>query len=353
MKALLLAGGRGTRLRPLTDNIPKPMVPIMGKPLLERTILKLKESGIDEIVISTCYKSNYIQNTIGDGHNLGIKVNYISEDIPLGTGGAIKNSEKFFNDSFIILNSDIVCDIPYDKFIKYHKDKHAQVSIAMTKVKDPSQYGVIEFDKDNYITAFKEKPKPGETNSKWINAGIYIFEPEVLHEIPQNTVVSIEKDTYPILLEKKYKMAAYQYSDYWIDIGTIKKYITAHSDILIKFYKNTAERNKYFKITDLIVKGKNVKIDPSTKIIGPVFLGNNITINENCQIGPYTVIGDNSNISSNCTIEKSILWNNIKIDENVTLKNTVITSNYRVKSYCSIENKACVSNEYKNNLLAI
>lgn len=353
MKALLLAGGRGTRLRPLTDSIPKPMVPIMGRPLLEKTILNLKKSGVDEVIISTCYKSDYIRNHIGNGEKLGIKVNYICEDLPLGTGGAIKNSEKFFNDTFIILNSDIVSNIPYDRFIKYHKQKHAHVSIAMTEVEDPSQYGVIEFDNDNYIRAFKEKPKKGETDSKWINAGIYIFEPEILNEIPENRIVSIEKDTYPLLLNKGYKMAAYKYSDYWLDIGTLKKYFQAHIDIFSSHYKNILTTKPDFKINNLIIKGKNVTIDSNSNINGPVFIGDNVNICGNCHIGPYTVIGNNSIVSSNCNIYKSILWNKVNVDKNVTLKNTVITSNCKLKAYCNIENKACTANDYTTDLLAI
>ncbi|MBP2031422.1 mannose-1-phosphate guanylyltransferase [Clostridium algifaecis] len=352
MKALLLAGGRGTRLKPLTDRIPKPMVPIMGKPLLERTILKLKKCGVNEIVISTCYKSDFIKAYIGNGEKLGLKVNYISEDIPLGTGGAIKNAEKFFNDTFIILNSDIVCNVPYDKFINYHKNKHAAVSIAMTEVADPSQYGVIEFDKNNYITAFKEKPKKGESNSRWINAGIYVFEPGVLDEIPKNEVVSIEKQTYPLLLNKGYKMSAYKYSDYWLDIGTIKKYMKAHADIFLSNYKKILKSNNKFDINDLIIKDENINISSNTKITGPVFIGKNVNIHNNCTIGPYTVIGDNSNIYENCNISKSILWNNVLVNKNASLQNTVLTSNYKVKPYCSIENKACVPGDYENNLLA-
>lgn len=353
MKALLLAGGKGTRLRPLTDNIPKPMVPIMGKPLLEKTILDLKKSGVDEIVISTCYKSEYIKNYFGNGKKLGIQINYISEDLPLGTGGAIKNSEKFFNDTFIILNSDIVSNVPYNEFIQYHKQKHAQVSIAMTEVKDPSQYGVIEFDNQNYIKAFKEKPQKGETNSKWINAGIYIFEPKVLNEIPKDKIVSIEKDTYPLLLNKGYKMTAYKYFDYWLDIGTLEKYIKAHKDIFLSYYKKLLKNKSNFNINNLIIKGENVNIGSNTILTGPVFIGNNVDIGSNCNIGPYTVIGNNSTIFSNSKIYKSILWNKVSVEKNVTLKHTVITSNYKIKPYSSIENKACVANDYNNDLLAI
>ncbi|ADK15712.1 MULTISPECIES: sugar phosphate nucleotidyltransferase [Clostridium] len=353
MKALLLAGGKGTRLRPLTDKLPKPMVPIMGKPLIERTILKLKESGVSEIVISTCYKSDYIENYLGDGKKYGLKIHYISEDLPLGTGGAIKNAESFFDDTFIIMNSDIVHNLCYSDFIKFHREKRASVSIAMTEVKDPSQYGVIEFDGDSYIKAFKEKPKAGETNSKWINAGVYIFDPEVLKEIPEKEIVSIEKDTYPLLLNKSYKMAAYKYTDYWIDIGTIKKYIKAHVDILYSNCNKLMKTKNLTNKSNIIFKNKSVKIHPSVKIIGPVFIGQDCIIEANSQIGPYVVLGNNCHIGSSCNVSKSVLWDRINVHENVNLTNSVVASDCTIEKYCNITNSAYVSNNYNNNLLAI
>src|SRR5660397_161599 len=143
MKALFLAGGRGTRLRPLTDDLPKPMVPMMVKPLLERNMLKLKDCGVDEIILSTCYKPQKIEEYFGDGTKFGLKINYIREDIPLGTGGAIKNAEEFFNDTFIIFNADILSDINVIDMMKFHKEKCAAVTIAVTQVENPSAYGVI------------------------------------------------------------------------------------------------------------------------------------------------------------------------------------------------------------------
>ncbi|WKV07656.1 NDP-sugar synthase [Thermoanaerobacterium sp. CMT5567-10] len=320
MKALLLAGGLGTRLRPLTNFLPKPMVPIMGKPLLESTILRLKHQGVDEVVISTCYKSNHIEKYFGDGEKLGVKVSYIKEDIPLGTGGAIKNAEEFFGDTFIILNSDIICDIDIKNLVEYHKSKNALATIAMTKVEDPSQYGVIEYDDNDYITAFKEKPKPYETNSKWINAGIYVFEPELLNEIPKDEVVSIERDTYPKLLSKGCSMAAYRYGGYWIDIGTIEKYKKVHFDI----FKNNC---KFVDMSGYNYKCKSTIIDPSAKIVEPIFIGHNVKIDAKAHIGPYVVIGDNTHIGSNSIIRHSIVWDNVKINKNVNLINAVVASN--------------------------
>jgi len=156
VKALFLAGGLGTRLRPITNDLPKPMVPIMGKPLLERNIEKLKSYGIDEVVLSTCYKPHKIDKYFGDGKKFGVKISYITEDKPLGTAGAIKNAEELLSDTFLVFNADILSDIDIANMIRFHKEKGALATIAVTKVDNPSAYGVIEHDDDNFITAFKE-----------------------------------------------------------------------------------------------------------------------------------------------------------------------------------------------------
>jgi mannose-1-phosphate guanylyltransferase len=344
MKALLLAGGLGTRLRPLTDDLPKPMVPILGKPLLERIILNLKKSGVDEVVISTHYKSDYIENYFKDrSKELGVKINYVIEETPLGTGGAIKNAESFFDDTFLILNSDIVSDIDYADLIKYHKRRRAQVTIASIEVRDTSQYGVIEFDNKGFITAFKEKPKPGESNSKYINAGVYVFEPEVLKEIPANTQVSVERETYPLLLSKGYKMAIYKFTGYWMDIGTIDKYKKVHEDILkgkSRFVTGLSTRG--------IILGENVKIHPTASIIGPAYIGDNTEVDAYATVGPYTVIGNNCRIGQESRISNSVLWDNIKVRRFARLENSVVTSECVVEVNMELKNTVFTSNKLAN-----
>ena len=339
MKALLLAGGLGTRLRPLTDDLPKPMVPIMGRPLLGRIILNLKKSGVDGIVISTYYKSQYIEDYFKQKEDLGVKIHFITEESPLGTGGAIKNAEKFFDDTFLILNSDIVSDIDYADLIKYHKRRRAQVTIASIEVRDTSQYGVIEFDEKGFITAFKEKPKPGESNSKYINAGVYVFEPEVLKEIPENTVISVERETYPKLLEKGYRMAIYKFNGYWIDIGTIDKYKKVHEDILkgkSRFVSTTSSRG--------IILGDNVKIHPTARVIGPAYIGNNTEIDAYATVGPYTVIGNNCRIGQESKVSQSVLWDNVKVRRFARLDNAVVTSECIVEVNMEIKNTVFTPN---------
>lgn len=322
MKALFLAGGKGVRLQPLTDNLPKPMVPIMNKPLLERTMVNLKAYGITEIVISTCYQTQYIEDYFGNGEQLGLKIKYIVEGMPQGTGGAIKSTELQFNEPFIVFNSDILSDINIMKLIDFHKAKKPLATIAVTEVSDPSMYGVIEYDTNGYATSFIEKPRPEQILSNFINAGIYIFEPEIFKEIPKNIAVSIERDIFPKILEKGLKLAVYKDSGYWMDIGTLEKYIQAHKDIM----------NRKCNLFDCyptqinIQLGKNVKIHPEAKIIGPAYIGDNVEIGAKAYIS-HSVIGDNTSIGLSSRIIGSVLWNDTKICSNSRIINTIVTSN--------------------------
>ncbi|HHW00176.1 MAG TPA: NDP-sugar synthase [Clostridiaceae bacterium] len=329
MKALFLAGGFGTRLKPITNELPKPMVPIMGKPLLELNIKNLKKHGIDEIVLSTCYKPHKIKNYFEDGKKFGVKISYISEDMPLGTAGAIKNAQDFFNDTFLVFNADILSDINISDMIRFHKKKGALATIAATHVDNPSAYGVIEHDEKDYITAFIEKPQPHESRSNLINAGIYIFEPELFDEIPSGRPVSIERETYPLLLEKGFKIALYNRCSYWLDLGTPGKYLKVHKDIL----KGAVEIGTHNFKKEMQYISKTAKIAQSARIIAPVYIGSNVQINSNAVVGPNTVLCDNSCIGTGAKVLESVVWDNVTVEKGATVTNSVIMSNCRVDRY--------------------
>lgn len=337
MKALLLAGGKGTRLKPLTNNLPKPMVPILGIPLLKRTIMHLKQFGIDEIILSICYQPTEIFSCFGNGDELGIKITYVREDIPLGTGGAIKNAESLINDTFIVLNSDIVSDVNLSDLIKFHKSKKGIATIALTSVPNPTQYGVVELN-DGYILSFKEKPQLSEVTSNLINAGIYIFEPQIFKHIPNNMVISIEKDIYPLLINKGFKLSGYHKSFYWMDIGTPEKYLQVHYDILDN--KFLSDNQLYYGNTS---PNNDIKIRPTSKIIEPVFLGSNVEIGPKAIIGPYAIIGDNVKINSGARIDNSIVWNNVTVGKSAIIKNTIIGSNCKIGNTTEICDTVFVS----------
>lgn len=345
MKAVLLAGGKGTRLRPLTNTLPKPMVPILGQPLLKWTLLTLRNHGITDVIISLCFQPNEIESYFGDGGTLGLKITYVREDLPLGTGGAIKNAEKFLDDTFIVLNSDIVTDVNISDLISFHKDTKSIATISLTKVDDPTQYGVVELS-GNTITAFKEKPGHHEITSNLINAGIYVFEPGILKAIPQNQIVSIERDIFPKLIENKLYLKGYYNSYYWIDIGTPEKYMKVHTDILADKLniKNTLISDCFY---GNILQINNVRVKPTTKILGPVYIGNNVEIGAKTLIGPYSVICDNVKINSGSRIVNSIVWNNVKIGKLTSLSNAIVGSNCKIDNAAQICNSVFVKDAFE------
>jgi mannose-1-phosphate guanylyltransferase len=326
MKALFLAGGFGTRLKPITNDLPKPMVPIMGKPLLERNIENLKKHGVDEVVLSTCYKSHKIEKYFEDGRKLGIGISYISEDVPLGTAGAIKNAQSFFDDTFLVFNADILSDIDISEMIRFHKEKGALATIAVTQVENPSAYGVIEHDENGFITTFKEKPQPHESSSNLINAGVYIFEPELLEEIPSGRAVSIEREIFPMLLQKGFKLAAYNRCSYWLDLGTPGKYLKAHKDILggtLKIGSHDFNKNPQ-------CISNTAKISHGARIAGPVYIGDNVEIGSFAVVGPYTVLCHNSSVGMGAKVIGSVVWDNVNVGSGASLINSVVMSNCRV-----------------------
>jgi len=326
MKALFLAGGLGTRLKPITNDLPKPMVPIMGKPLLERNIENLKKHGVDEVVLSTCYKPHKIEKYFEDGKRLGVKISYISEDVPLGTAGAIKNAQRFFDDTFLVFNADILSDIDISEMISFHKAKGALATIAVTQVDNPSAYGVIEHAQNGFITAFKEKPQPHESCSNLINAGVYIFEPQLLNEIPCGRAVSIERETYPLLLQKGFKIAVYNRCSYWLDLGTPGKYLKAHKDILGGILQlGSLDFNK-----NLQYISKTAKISHNAKIIHPVYIGDNVEIGSFAVIGPNTVLCDDSSVGMGAKVIGSVVWDNVHVGGGASVVNSVVMSNCRV-----------------------
>jgi mannose-1-phosphate guanylyltransferase len=329
MKALFLAGGMGTRLKPLTDELPKPMVPIMNRPLLERSMANLRKSGINDIVISTCYKSKYIKEYFGDGRQFGLKIEYVSEDIPLGTGGAIKKTGHLYDDTFLVFNADILCNMDFKALIKMHKSMSADVTIAVTQVDNPGAYGVIEYDKDDYAVSFTEKTKADEIKSNYINAGVYVIEPSVLREIPENRPVSVEREIFPVLLRKGYKVAVYKGCKYWMDIGTPEKYLQTHRDILtgachitgVNFYNQSVFKD-----------GKSF-IDTTAVITGPSYIGDNVRIGAYATIGPNAVIGDNTCVHMGGSVIDSVLWDNVDVGVCAKMDGVVAASD------CKIEHK--------------
>src|SRR5438128_8910209 len=233
MKAILLAGGKGTRLRPLTIHTPKPIVPIFDRPFLHYQLDLLKQvPEIDEVILSLNYQPRRIEEIFGDGSESGLAIRYVVEPAPLGTGGAVRYAGESLNDSVVVFNGDVLTQVDLGAVIKLHRERKAKATIVLTPVENPSAYGLVETDASGNILRFVEKPKPEEITTNHINAGIYILEPDTFDRIPSDVAWSVERSYFPSLIERGETFVAYIDHGYWIDIGTPEKYVQVHRDIM-------------------------------------------------------------------------------------------------------------------------
>src|SRR5690349_9190857 len=233
MKAILLAGGKGTRLRPLTIHTPKPIVPIFNRPFLHYQLDLLKHvAEIDEVILSLNYQPRRIEEIFGDGGDSGLGIRYVVEPVPLGTAGAIRYAGESLRESVVVFNGDVLSQIDLAAVIRLHRERKARATIVLTPVENPSAYGLVETDASGRIQRFLEKPKADEITCNTINAGVYILEPDTFDRIPKETPWSIERSFFPSLVERGETFVGYVYRGYWIDIGTPEKYMQVHRDIM-------------------------------------------------------------------------------------------------------------------------
>ncbi|MDO8886583.1 NDP-sugar synthase [Candidatus Oleimmundimicrobium sp.] len=343
MKAVILVGGQGTRLRPLTHTIPKAMLPLLNIPFLKYVFELLKRHGIQEIILSTGNFLDIFENYFGDGTKHDLKIRYVKEDEPLGTAGAIKNVEKYLDDDFfIVLNGDILTDLNITKLVEYHQSKKALATLALASVEDPTSYGLVPIDSKGKVVDFLEKPGWDKVVTNFINAGTYVFKSEVLNFIPEGMNYSFEKGVFPKMVEKEEKIYGFPSNAYWLDIGTPQKYLKAHHDIL--------ERQIKFNFKGKQVKpkvwiGKNCKISAEANIFGPVVIGDNCQIEANATIFGYTTIGDNCMIGSGATIGESIFFKACKVGSSSIIKKSILCNGIELGVKVNVEDMAIAEEE--------
>lgn len=316
MQAIILAGGKGTRLRPLTVYTPKPIVSFVNRPFLLYQIEILKRAGIKDITLSLNYQPDKIEHLLGYGLEQGVNLRYITEPSPMGTGGAYKYASEGITDTTVVFNGDILTDIDISKVIELHKAKNAAATIVLTPVENPSAYGLVETDADGKVLRFLEKPKGKElenltTNN--INAGIYILEPEVLDLIPEGENYSFEYNIFPDLLTENKPFFAYILDkNYWRDIGTPESYLNAHIDFL-------SGKIKGFDLE----KSNNSEVATAAQIDKLSVIGNDCVIKPNVQI-VNSVIGEGVHIEEKAVIENSVIWSHTRINSSAEIKNAII-----------------------------
>ncbi len=333
MQALILAGGEGTRLRPLTLNTPKPIVPIGNEPFLWRQIQALKSAGVTDITLSTGYQPLAIEKALGDGAACGVRLRYLVEPAPLGTAGAYKFAERFLKTTTLVLNGDILTDIDLSAVAAQHRKSAAAATIVLTEVENPAAYGLVEVGENNEVLRFLEKPQPDEIsriNINTINAGIYILEPKVLDGIPKNENYSFEYGVFPGLLKKGENFRAFVARDaYWLDIGTPQRYLQAHCDLMSGKIRNFEinRAGRFDQSADAEIDDKSCIADgcvikPKAKIINSV-LGKGVIIEEN-SIVRNSVIWSGTRVNSCTNVFDSIIGSDCHIGNNVLLNNGAV-----------------------------
>lgn len=332
MKAVIMAGGEGTRLRPLTCNRPKPMVPIINKPVMEHIIELLKKYNLTDIAVTLQYMPELIKDYFGSGSDFGVNISYYVEQTPLGTAGSVKNAEDFLDDVFVVISGDALTDIDLKKAIDFHFSKGSIATIVLKKVDVPLEYGVVVTDEESRISRFLEKPSWGEVFSDTVNTGIYILSPEVLSYFNKNEMFDFSKDLFPILLKEKKPMYGFITDDYWCDIGDLRAYSRVHMDILEKKVKVNIPGKE---IEPGIWIDEGCEIEEAARLEAPCVIGKNTKIKNMANIGSYSVIGDYNIIDERSGIKRSILWKNDLVEKNVQVRGSVICDKVHMRSNTS------------------
>lgn len=328
MRAVLMAGGSGTRLRPLTCDLPKPMVPILNRPIAEHIVNLLKRNDITEVIATLHYLPDVMRDYFQDGHDFGVQMTYaVEEDQPLGTAGCVKNIAELLDDTFLVISGDSITDFDLKAAIAFHKEKQAKATLILTRVPNPVEFGVVITDKENRIIRFLEKPSASEIFSDTVNTGTYILEPEVLDYLPENEESDFSTDLFPLLLAKGEPMYGYIAEAYWCDVGHLDAYRESQYDGLEKKVKLDFA---YPEVEPGFWLGSDTYIDPSAKIDRPVLIGNNCRIGPRVHIEAGTVLGDNITIGADANLKRPIVANGAIVGDEAHLRACVISRGTRV-----------------------
>ena len=321
MKAVILAGGEGTRLRPLTSNTPKPMLPMANRPMLEHIVRLLAAHGFDEIIVTVAFLANQIRNYFGDGSDFGVRMRYATEDTPLGTAGSVRNAADELDEPFLVLSGDVLTDIDLGAFVEAHRRSGAVASIALKRVEHPVEFGIVITEEGGRIERFLEKPTWGEVFSDTINTGIYVLDPSVFDYIPDGAVSDFSSDVFPAILADGGLLVGEVVDGYWEDVGTLEAYLTAHQDMLDGA---VAVDIGGFRLSEGVYIGEGAEIDPGAVIEGPSVIGVNSRVEAGAHLRPYTVLGADVVVRGDAYVERSVVHDHVYLGSSCRLRSTLI-----------------------------
>ncbi len=337
-----MAGGEGTRLRPLTSMRPKPMVPIVNQPVMEHILGLVQHHGINEVVATLAFMPQVIEDYFGDGDEWGIDISYAIEETPLGTAGSVKNAAEALTETFIVISGDALTDINLTEVIDFHKAHGGAVTIALKRVPDPLEFGVVITDDNGKIERFLEKPSWGQVFSDTINTGIYVVEPLVFDYIPEGKPFDFSSELFPLLMKNGHELYGCIVDGYWADVGSLEGYVEVHRDILdgkAMIYVPGA------RTKDDVWVGPGADIDPSVQISPKVVIGANTTVRAGAKLGPYTVIGDNCLIGNDAETDHTIVWNDSFVGKHSQVKGAVLCRSVDIRAGARVGNGAVIGDE--------
>ncbi len=335
MKGIILAGGKGTRLRPLTYSRPKGLIPVVNKPFLEYQVELLRAHNICNIILSLNYLADEFVRHFQDGAAWGVSIQYAVEKVPLGTGGAIKNCEPHLGkDRVIVLNGDVLTDADLGAIVSDHEASGSAVTLTTTATDNPTAYGLVLTDSAGRVTAFLEKPGWDEIAADTVNAGIYVLEPSVVAALPAGREVSFERDIIPRLLGERAAVRAYLTRGYWQDIGTLRNYLKAHIDILDGRIDVMIPGRR---IGRGVSCGRNVRVHRTARLAAPVALGNDVNVGPRAQIGPWGVLGDGCVIGEDAHVSESVVHGGVSVGRGSRLSRCVIASGVKIAEGCRLD----------------
>ncbi|MFC3996414.1 sugar phosphate nucleotidyltransferase [Nocardiopsis sediminis] len=343
MKAVVMAGGEGTRLRPMTANQPKPLLPVVNRPIMEHVLRLLKRHGFDDTVVTVQFLATLIRNYFGDGEELGMNLHYVAEEVPLGTAGSVKNAEEHLRgEPFIVISGDALTDIDLSDMVRFHRENGAMVTIGLKRVANPLEFGIIIVDEQGRVQRFLEKPTWGQVFSDTVNTGIYIMEPEVLDEVAEGEVVDWSGDVFPKLLKDGAPLYGYIADGYWEDVGTHESYLSAQADVLSG--KVDVEIDG-FELSPGVWVAEGAEVDPDAVLKGPLYIGDYAKVEAGAELREYTVLGSNVVVRSEAFLHRSVVHDNVYLGASTHLRGCVIGKNTDVMSGARVEEGAIVGEE--------
>jgi mannose-1-phosphate guanylyltransferase / phosphomannomutase len=316
-----MAGGEGTRLRPLTSNQPKPMLPMANRPMMEHVVALLRRHGFEDIVVTVAFMARAIRNYFGDGSEFGVRMVYATEESPLGTAGSIRNAMDELDERFVVISGDVLTDIDLTAAVDHHDAKGALATLALKAVDDPLEFGIVITREDGSIERFLEKPTWGQVFSDTINTGIYVLEPEIFDFIPDGRAVDFSEEVFPSVLASGKPLFGYVTGGYWEDVGTIDAYLRAHQDILDDKVRVSISG---FQLRPGVWIGKDTDVHDTAVVVGPAVIGDNCHVGTGVTLGEYCVIGDNGRVSDNAALARTVVHDNVFLGAGVRLDGSVL-----------------------------